>query len=86
MQKSDHIPTGEVLRNSAVKERILNYWGDLMGEFPEQFKSEIQVALLGNLPFSTKRWKNESYDQLISISHHLINDRGFSPWTNTITP
>jgi len=26
------------------------------------------------------RYKN----QLISISHHLIEDRGFSPWKNTM--
>ena len=80
IRKSDRIPAGELLRRSSVKERILFYWGELMNAFPAQFRSEIQVALLGNAPFTNKGWKNDSYNQLIGISHHLIEDRGFSPW------
>lgn len=81
IRKSDRIPDRELLKRSSVKERILFYWGELIRAFPVQFQSEIQVALLGNTAFSPKGWQNDSYDQLIRISHHLIEDRGFSPWT-----
>ncbi len=80
ISKSDRIPTTDLLRQSLVKERIVFYWDALMRTFPEQFRSEIQVALLGNTAFSQKNWKNNSYDQLVRLSHHLIEDRGFSPW------
>lgn len=80
-RKSDRIPTMELLNSPPVKDRILYYWDDLAGTFPEQFKSEIQVSLLGKTQFTPGHWKNDAYEHLISISNHLIEERGFSPWT-----
>jgi hypothetical protein len=60
--------------------RSKDYYARILENYPRQFRSEVQIALLGNTAFSPKGWKNDSYEQLIRISHHLIEDRGFSPW------
>ena len=80
VRKSDRIPSVELLERSVVKERILYYWNALLEAFPEQFRSELQVALLGNTAFSLGGWKNDSYGRLMDFSRHLVEDRGFSPW------
>jgi len=80
IRKSDRIPSVELLEHSAVKERILYYWDALLDAFPSQFRSELQVALLGNMAFSMAGWKNDAYDRLKDFSKHLVEDRGFSPW------
>lgn len=82
IRKSDRIPVKELLNTSSVKDRIIYYWSELINAFPEQFKSEIQVSLLGRIPFDPGNWQNNAYSQLITISSHLIEDRGFSPWNN----
>ncbi|HEC44221.1 MAG TPA: hypothetical protein ENI20_15475 [Bacteroides sp.] len=80
IKKSDKIPTHTILNNKHIKDRIIHYWDQLIFKFPEQFRSEIQVSLLGNTRFLEKTWKNESYSRLLIVSKHMIEDRGFEPW------
>jgi hypothetical protein len=82
IRKSDKIPSKELLYNKSIKERIIYYWENLLFSFPEQFKTEVQVSLLGKTLFRENTWKNNSYNQLISMCKHIIEDRGFDPWTN----
>lgn len=81
VRKSDKIPSKEILNKSIVKDRIIHYWENLLFSFPQQFRTEIQVSLLGNTLFQEQNWKNNSYNQLILMCNHMIEDRGFSPWT-----
>lgn len=80
IKKSDRIPSGELLSDKNIKERILYYWDNLFASFPEQFRSEIQVSLLGTTLFREKTWKNFSYEQLGVMCNHIIENRGFEPW------
>jgi hypothetical protein len=80
IRKSDKIPSKEILNDKNIKERIIFYWENILSGFPEQFRSEIQVSLLGKTIFREKSWKNDSYEQLVSICNHIIEDRGFDPW------
>ena len=80
IRKSDKIPTRQILNDIQIKDRIIHYWTMLISRFPEQFKSEIQVSLLGNVRFQDESWKNDAYKSLHSISKHMIDDRGFEPW------
>lgn len=82
IRKSDKIPATEMLNDKNIKERIIYYWENLLSKFTEQFKSEVQVSLLGKIPFTPDNWKNNSYNQLISICNYMIEERGFDPWIN----
>ncbi|MEZ5071249.1 MAG: HNH endonuclease domain-containing protein [Bacteroidales bacterium] len=84
VRKSDGVPSFEVLHNPGVKDRIIHHWEGLMERHPRQFRSELQVSLLGRAAFREKDWKNAGYDQLFHISKYLIEDRGFSPWNLTL--
>ncbi|MCK4816749.1 HNH endonuclease [bacterium] len=80
IRKSDKIPSDDILNEINIKDRIIHYWEQLILKFPEQFRTEIQVSLLGNTQFLEKTWKNESYNRLLLVSKHMIEDRGFEPW------
>ena len=82
IRKSDKIPSMDILNNNSIKERIIHYWGNLLTTFPEQFRTEVQVSLLGKTNFEERSWKNNSYNQLLSMCSHMIEDRGFDPWIN----
>ncbi len=75
-KKRDKIPSVDLIERS--KDLILHYW-ELMNENQTQrFQKEIQVALLGNEPFST--WQATSIKQLQSSCNYLITNRGFQEW------
>jgi|GEM_PF-820300 len=80
IRKSDRIPSEVLLKNEIIKERIILYWERMFEKYPEQFMSEIQVSLLGRTRFDHSSWKNISYDHLIGICNHMIEERGFDPW------
>ncbi len=74
--KRDKIPSPEVVRKRT--DLILYYW-DLVNQCqPERFKKEMQVALLGDHPFST--WQDIAIQQLQSNCTYLITSRGFDEW------
>ena len=79
IKKSDKVPSAGFLSDKNVRERIIYYWDNLFANFPEQFRSEIQVSLLGKKLFQEKTWKNYSYGQLVSMCNHIIEKRGFEP-------
>jgi len=75
-QKRDKIPSVDLIEKR--KELILYYW-ELMNENQSQrFQKEIQVALLGNNPFSS--WQNTAIIQLQSSCNYLISNRGYEKW------
>jgi HNH endonuclease len=78
--KKDKIPSSGLLANAGVKERIVDRWGDLYLRHGDQFRTEVQVALLGRTGFREKSWKNESYRRVSEMCHHMIEERGFEPW------
>jgi len=82
IRKSDKIPSKDILSNKSIKERIIYYWENLLMNFPEQFRTEVQVSLLGRTLFRESTWKNNSYNQFILMCNHIIEDRGFDPWNN----
>ncbi len=49
-----------------------------MEKHPVRFQKEIQVALLGNNPFSN--WKKKAITQLQKSCDYLITTRGFEEW------
>lgn len=79
-KKKDKIPSPQLLKMKDVKERIVNGWSELHLAHQGQFKSEIQLALLGNKVFREKTWKNASYENLTAMCHHMIDLRGLNPW------
>jgi len=81
IKKSDRIPSSELLSTGGIRERIIGYWENLFARFADQFRSEIQVSLLGRHPFSMRSWQNDSYENLKGLCNHLIEDRGFEPFT-----
>ncbi|MBN1132359.1 MAG: hypothetical protein JXA39_04730 [Bacteroidales bacterium] len=81
IKKSDRIPSVELLSRNPIRERIISYWENLFAKFPRQFKSEIQVSLLGRHPFSMRRWQVDSYENLKGLCNHLVEDRGFEIFT-----
>ena len=75
-QKRDKIPSVELIEKR--KDLILYYW-ELMNENRSQrFQKELQVALLGNNPFST--WQASAITQLQSSCNYLISNRGYEKW------
>ena len=82
IKKRDKVPSCEFLYDKNIKERIIYYWENLFANFPDQFRSEIQVSLLGKTIFQEKNWKSNSYGQLVSMCNHIIENRGFEPLTH----
>lgn len=75
-QKRDKIPSIDLIEKR--KGLILHYW-ELMNENQSQrFQKEIQVALLGNNPFSS--WQTSAITQLQSRCNYLISNRGYEKW------
>ena len=75
-QKRDKIPSVDLIEKR--KGLILHYW-ELMNENQSQrFQKEIQVALLGNNPFSS--WQNIAITQLQNSCNYLISNRGYEKW------
>ena len=75
-QKRDKIPSVGLIEKR--KDLILHYW-ELINEFQSQrFQKEIQIALLGNNPFSD--WKTTGINQLKNSCDYLISKRGYEEW------
>lgn len=75
-KKRDKIPSIDLIEKS--KSLILYYW-ELINETQSQrFQKEMQIALLGNNPFSN--WQETSIIQLKSCCNYLISNRGFEEW------
>ena len=74
--KRDKIPSPEVIRKRT--DLILYYWDLVNQSQPERFKKEMQVALLGDHPFST--WQDVAIQQLQANCTYLITSRGFDEW------
>ena len=75
-KKRDRIPSPETIRNS--KGLILYYWDLVNQSQPERFQKEMQVALLGDHPFSI--WQDIAIQQLQANCTYLITSRGFDEW------
>ena len=54
IRKSDRVPSDKILSVGAIRERIIGYWEILYREFADQFRTEMQVSLLGRKPFSNR--------------------------------
>lgn len=75
-QKRDKIPSPEMIERQ--KNLIIDYWEIISENQPKRFQKEIQVALLGNNPFSS--WKDTGILQLQNSCTYLIENRGFEQW------
>lgn len=74
--KKDKIPSPLLVERQ--KDIILDYWNIIYQEQTERFRKEIQIALLGNHPFTT--WKENGISQLKDSCNYLIENRGFEEW------
>ncbi|RRO15315.1 HNH endonuclease domain-containing protein [Flavobacteriaceae bacterium 14752] len=74
--KRDKIPSPILIEKQ--KDIILDYWDTIFKEQSSRFKKEIQIALLGNHPFSI--WKEKGIEQLQRSCNYLIENRGFEEW------
>jgi len=74
--KKDKIPPPILIEKQ--KDLILDYWDVIYKEQSNRFKKEIQIALLGNHPFSV--WKEKGIEQLQQSCNYLIENRGFEEW------
>ena len=75
-QKRDKIPSADLIEKR--KDLIIQYWELLHANRPQRFQKEIQVALLGNNPFSN--WHKSAINQLQSSCNYLISNRGYEAW------
>lgn len=75
-QKRDKIPSVDLIEKR--KDLILYYWELINDNQSYRFQKEIQVALLGNNPFSG--WQKTSIKQLQSSCNYLITNRGYEEW------
>lgn len=75
-QKRDKIPSPDLIERR--KDLILYYWDLINQNQPERFQKEMQVALLGNNPFSY--WQQNAIQQLQNSCNYLISNRGFDEW------
>lgn len=78
--KRDKIPSMRLIE--LRKESIINYWEIIFENLPERFEKEIQVSLLGNLPF--ENWQNPAIEKLKESCNYLISTRGFEEWNQNI--
>ncbi len=74
--KRDKIPSSKLIE--LRKDSIINYWEIIFENLPIRFGKEIQVSLLGNLPF--KNWQNPAIEKLKESCNYLIFTRGFEEW------
>jgi hypothetical protein len=75
-QKRDKIPSIDLIEKR--KDLILYYWR-LINEYQSQrFQKEIQITLLGNIPFS--EWQKIAIKQLKHSCDYLISNRGYEEW------
>lgn len=74
--KKDKIPSPILIEKQ--KDLILDYWDIIYQDQSERFRKELQIALLGNQPFTT--WKENGISQLKESCTYLIEDRGFEEW------
>lgn len=75
-QKRDKIPSPYLIERR--KNLILYYWDLILQNQPQRFQKEIQVALLGNNPFTA--WQERAILQLQSSCEYLISNRGYDEW------
>jgi hypothetical protein len=74
--KRDKIPSPELIEKQ--KDLILYYWEIAYENNPVRFQKEIQIALLGNIPFEL--WKEKAIIQLQKSCEYLIEKRGYELW------
>lgn len=75
-QKRDKIPSPDLIERR--KDLILYYWDLINQNKPQRFQKEVQVALLGNNPFTS--WQQTAITQLQSSCSYLISNRGYDEW------
>jgi hypothetical protein len=75
-QKRDKIPSPDLIERR--KDLILYYWDLINHNQPQRFQKEMQVALLGNNPFTS--WQQIAIQQLQSSCNYLISNRGYDEW------
>ncbi len=75
-QKRDKIPAPDLIERR--KDLILYYWDLINQNQSQHFQKEVQVALLGNNPFSS--WQEMAIKQLQHNCNYLISNRGYSEW------
>lgn len=75
-QKRDKIPSPELIERR--KDLITYYWELINEKQPQRFQKEMQVALLGNNPFSS--WRQNAIIQLQDCCNYLISNRGYNEW------
>ena len=77
-KKSDKIPSSNLL--SKRKDLIINYWEILFNAYPIRFKKEMQISLLGVIPFAELNWQKECFQSLTNKCDYLTYQRGFEPF------
>lgn len=75
-QKRDKIPSPDLIERR--KDLIIHYWELINKNQSQRFQKEIQIALLGNNPFSA--WQKTAIKQLQSSCNYLIASRGYEEW------
>jgi len=76
--KRDKIPSPDLIEKQ--KDLILTYWDLINTKLAHRFQKEVQVALLGNNPFTN--WQALAVKQLQSSCDYLITSRGYEEWNN----
>jgi len=75
-QKRDKIPSVDLIEKR--KDIIIHYWELMKEKQSLRFQKEIQVALLGNNPFSS--FQKTAIIQLQKKCDYLISNRGYEEW------
>lgn len=74
--KRDKVPEPELIMRQA--DHIYRYWRLLDSAYPDRFRKEVQVTLLGRQ--DDHYWQDAALSQLQKCCEFLINERGYTPW------
>ena len=70
-KKLNRIPSEAILLRR--KETIQNYWKILEAEYPERFKNEVLISLIGKV-------ENDPFSKILEICQFLVNYQGYQEW------
>ena len=76
-QKRDLIPSPHLIQRQ--QDTIVYYWHLLGQHYPERFRKELQVSLLGE--DAGDDWEQRAIHRLQHNCDYLINKRGYREWT-----
>jgi len=77
-KKGSKIPSPKLL--DANKAQIIRYWEIFKSHYEKRFLDEIKIDLINSKKFDYNNWQINAFENLVSKSKYLIENRGFEEW------